>query len=469
MLKAIISVLLVLLYTSSSFATSYQYTESTVNFANPERGWFVYSDPVFATDTMRVLTAANLQGWRASYNSTLVHRYYLLKPYVDSAIPQSFLDDWLIADLNLVRSEGFKLIIRFTYNYNQGFSDEDTDLARVLDHIEQIRPIFAAHSDVIYAVELGFIGKWGEMHGSTNSLIGGAVGNHQTSMNQNSQDIVAKMLDVLPKETIMLMRYPYNKILYLFETVCNPCSCVAPASNNQSSIGYHMDAWAWNETDANTWSSNATERTAEKSYVHSDALYVPVIVVPGEDNEYARAQDVVNDIIRLRISAIDRLHFQALDLYQHWIDENEYDSIEIAMGYRYVLVSSEIPDTIDTATDLNLNMSLEISNVGGAGIYNARKLEIILRKQGTGEIYTVSLEHPSLATVLPFPGATETILINKPVPSDILLGTYDVLLNLPDASSNLEDDPDYSIQLGNINMWEAGTGYNDLAAEIIVQ
>ena len=41
-----------------------------------------------------------------------------------------------------------------------------------------------------------------------------------------------------------------------------------------------------------------------------------------------------------------------------------------------------------------------------------------------------------------------------------MAGEYNVYLNLPDPYASLHDNPDFSIRLANLNVWEETTGYN---------
>jgi hypothetical protein len=54
------------------------------------------------------------------------------------------------------------------------------------------------------------------------------------------------------------------------------------------------------------------------------------------------------------------------------------------------------------------------------------------------------------------------------LPSNLPLGTYDLLLNLPDPTTNLRNRVAYSVRLANQSVWEVSTGYNSLLHSIRV-
>lgn len=60
------------------------------------------------------------------------------------------------------------------------------------------------------------------------------------------------------------------------------------------------------------------------------------------------------------------------------------------------------------------------------------------------------------------PGTTSAVCLNFVVPSTLATGAYDVILNLPDASSSLANKPAARILLVNDGVQELTTRYNIL-------
>ena len=67
------------------------------------------------------------------------------------------------------------------------------------------------------------------------------------------------------------------------------------------------------------------------------------------------------------------------------------------------------------------------------------------------------------------PGSTVSLSLNFAVPSTLPTGTYDVILNLPDAYSSLRDEPLNRILMANAgNVQETDTRFNILGQVSVV-
>lgn len=104
-------------------------------------------------------------------------------------------------------------------------------------------------------------------------------------------------------------------------------------------------------------------------------------------------------------------------------------------------------------------MAFSVRNDGFATPYNQRKVEFILRNSTTNDRYYALVNaDPRQWQVDATTTVNESFCLNS-VPN----GTYDVLLNLPDASPTIYTNPNYAIQLANTSVWESTTGYNKLS------
>src|SRR5262249_3398903 len=65
------------------------------------------------------------------------------------------------------RRHELKLVVRAAYGFT-GRADraDPKDLGRILGPIRQLGAVFRGERDVLYAVQAGFLGPWGEWHGS---------------------------------------------------------------------------------------------------------------------------------------------------------------------------------------------------------------------------------------------------------------------------------------------------------------
>lgn len=190
----------------------HHYRSTTQPRPNPERGFraqlanyrrgqrpkgvdpggpFPYPDP------QRLLHAT-------SFNLSVVQVYCYLDSEVDTIDPV-FMSS-LEAGFARHRAAGIKQLLRFAYDAcapcDSCQAQGNYTTERVLKHIAQLKPFVRRNADVIYAMYAGFLGCWGEFHGSKLRLEGNSSA---VSM------IVAGVLDMLPPDRKVLMRYPFDK------------------------------------------------------------------------------------------------------------------------------------------------------------------------------------------------------------------------------------------------------------------
>lgn len=117
-MKPLITFFLFLLAGIPLFSQStINYTESTEDFPNPERGFYRYTETRSAS--YNVLDATTLAGYRnlntppsAGYSiySSLIFRYFFLEDFTGSAISQSYLDNMaldfiVLLDVSMLTTE----------------------------------------------------------------------------------------------------------------------------------------------------------------------------------------------------------------------------------------------------------------------------------------------------------------------------------------------------------------------------
>lgn len=436
-------------------AATTSYESSSENFPNPERGFFVPFDPVgsYATSPLQL---SDLQKAKSN-NMTLVRRIYLLSDYRNQPLSQSFLD-MITSDCKTARQAGVKLIVRFAYTWLGTGPDAPRD--RILSHLDQLQPIFAANYDVIGYMEAGFIGAWGQWNRSTNNL----VDNWTLGVTDDSRAIFSKILSVLPVERMVAVPYAKNKI-ELFNTTTPLASQEAFSGTNQARTGAHDDGFLSGSDDMGYYTYGKVER--DKQFLNLDNLYV---VAGGETASptppSSDCSNALTELARMRWSALNAFNNGSGDgtaVLQGWTTNGCMPEIQRRLGYRFRLSNSTTPDKIKPAG--SFSMSFQIVNDGWASPYNPRGLEVLLRNRQTGNEYYLPVnEDPRMW----MPGTTNVVKIVAGIPENMPPGEYQVLLNLPDPTTTLYNRPEYSIRLANQNIWEASTGYNSLLQSVIV-
>ncbi|MFD1629773.1 DUF4832 domain-containing protein [Pseudopedobacter beijingensis] len=474
------------------------YTESTADFPNPERGFYRYSET--RTSSFTVLDINTLKGYRllqsisnANYRvySTLVFRYYVLDNVKTTAIPQGTLDK-INEDMAAARTAGVKLIPRFVYTITSsssgGCSDGicppygDTSKEHILQHISDLKPVLHNNADVIACVQIGFIGIWGEQYytdyfGDPSSS--GGQGKLTDANWQDRAEVLAALLDAVPKSRMVQVRYPQQKQRYVYGV--NALVTAAPMTdaeafleNEKSRIGFHNDCFLSGPNDIGTYedygnsssnrSSSSTVVDALKDYKRKDSKYV---VVGGETCRPFTPDNNCEPAGRAQ-AAFAEMHYSYINAHYNnqvnnvWQTGGCMDNIKKNLGYRFVLQNAIFPDAVTAGN--NFAFTINLNNKGYASPYNARPVQLLLRKTGTQEITTLVIDTDIRKW---YTGAVK-LESAVTIPSDLAKGEYELLLNLPDAYESIASRPEFSIRLANNNVWEETTGYNKLNYKITV-
>ncbi|MFK8162631.1 MAG: DUF4832 domain-containing protein [Lewinella sp.] len=485
------------------------YSASTVDFTNPERGFYRYTET--RSGSYNPLTESQLAQFRNPYTpfgaqysivSSLAFRYFFLEDFKAGPISAAYLAG-VTADFAAARAAGVKIIPRFAYTDDVDgtgcpsficppYGDAPKNI--VLDHIDQLAPILEANKDVIAAVQMGFIGTWGENYYTDFFGDASPEGNGQLydADWENRGEVLAALLAAVPEERMVQVRYPQVKQRFVYgiqaPTTSAPLtSAEAFSGTDKARLGFHNDCFLASSADFGTYADygNGTpgspnpgvggDTTNLKPYFAQDSRYV---VVGGEtcaDGYNPQSNCSSTDPAAFGDSEMRRMHYSYLnsdynnDVNNDWQTGGCMDAIKRSLGYRFELVSGTYGNNVEQGSALTVD--LQLVNSGYAAPYNARGVELILRNIASGDVWTGSLDDdPRLWT--PEAGTT-SLNLGVCVPTFMPAGTYDLLLNLPDPMPSLHDNPDFSIRLGSllpgsVDGWEAATGYNDLGHQVTV-
>ncbi len=455
------------LWAMSAQASVITYTPDDLSvFPNPERG---FTDQLGGeralTDNNNhvVLTEAD---WYFDMEDpenadrrtqTLVMLMYYLKNYRTKDLSQQILQGFN-EDMQLLRQHGFKCVLRFAYDWQ---SKNDATLSWVQRHIEQLTPYLQANSDVIYVLEAGFVGRWGEWYYSYN------FGNETQELNANRRAVLQALLQACPADRFLLVRYPLIKLSYLGDEV--PLDATqAYTATTRARIGHHNDAFL------NAWGNDGTygrngdgpdDDPVLRAYIAQETLYVPN---GGETNV---EEHPLADIVSQRdttIAELRRYHWSfcgstyAEDVTDTWRENGTYQEMERILGYRLQLVQATLPNA--GVAGQQLPIQLRIRNTGCAPLYNPRTAYLVLQGPDT----TVSLPLSSDPRRWLPNGAETEIQESLTLPADLPEGTYQLFLHLPDAATTLAGDPRYAVRLANVGTWDATTGRNSLNATLAI-
>lgn len=387
---------------------------------------------------------------------SMVQGYCYLHKYVDKKISDEKLAA-LQADFDRAREEGVKYLLRFAYC--NGFDQPGPTLNRILSHIEQLTPIVRKNADVIYCLQIGWIGMWGEFHTDPNGLdqdpvaVGAVV------------DATLKMLPA--NRSTMMRRMAYRDIAE---------SKSSMVKKNIDRVGFFDDGFLANFTDAGTFLGAGTNRVAtdeedpEFAKVCEESARIPV---DGEcfwggwcDNVRMNPVSALERFVKHHYTTFNFTHvhepFDApgaidawketnftarmLKLYGLPCDENyfrhnpspsAYDYIRDHLGYRLEVIKSE-----GSLIDRAYSGRVVIRNVGTSRPINPREVYLVLyNDEGSAYEFATGIDAYSFE-----PWKEVTVELKGKLPKDAE-GIFHAALWLPDEEESIRLRPEYAITI----------------------
>ena len=372
---------------------------------------------------------------------TLIHRMYYLKSFRNSSLSAAQLNI-IQNDFYQLRQAGLKCILRFAYS--EGNGEPDAPMNIILGHLNQLKSLLQANADVIYVMQAGFIGAWGEWHTSSNGL-------------DNTTDettLVNKILSVLPSDRMIQVRTPASK-QNIFSRTSALTNAEAFNKTSIARVGHYNDGFLASSDDLGTF----TDTTVGKQYISDECLFVPL---GGETAGLSTFSIGSNAVYQM-----ERLHFSFLNsgyesnVLDSWISGGYMTDIKRRLGYRFQFLDAVISNSVKLGNALRFHLRLQ--NIGFAPLYNPYSLVLIIEKTDTKAKHYVQLPYDP-RTWLPNQVITLDTLIR--IPNGVSLGDYKLYLNSSDASDSIKNRVEYSIRFANANVWNATLGYNDLLSNV---
>lgn len=431
--------------------------DNTTVFKNPERGFTEELSRAVTASKPNVVKGQISSSWGQNEKMTLAVVLYNFKNFKGQPLPEAVLNGF-DEDMQELRNYGLKCVLRFAYTESQ--SDKvDAVPDTVQLHLEQLKPHLEANADVIYVLEAGFIGSWGEWYYTKN------YGNESQHMNANRRRVIQSLFANAPSDRFILFRYPMIKAEYLNDYT--PLTAAEAFQNTQKArMGCHNDAFLNNWGNDGTyvsWDESKSDDPAVRQYVADETLYVPnggetnVESSSTAEKVYAKAPD---EMSAYHWSFCGKSY--ATQVTNRWRSSGLFDTLNIHMGYRYNLLDAQFSD--EAAPAGKMNVTIRVRNAGYAPIYNERTAYIVL--QSSTKTYKLPLASDPRRW-LPN-GVITWINEQVDIPSDVPEGTYHLYLYMPDKYSSIAADPRYAVRFANVNVWDANTGYNDLGTTVTI-
>jgi len=469
---------------------------------NPERGWRIETLIAEPPGTQiwgrashlsgRVTPGYNENWWLLDtdryepYGLTLVQTYCYLDNFIGKPISDEKLA-LLQKSLDNLRKRGLKAMLRFAYERDMDKRGGPT-LDDILKHIDQLAPIIQINTDVIYVLQAGFVGAWGEWHSSTHNL----EGDHSTLAS-----IVAKVLNVLPPDRMTQVRVPKYKRWVLEQPILGGKhqildEQIAHTGISASRIGFHNDGFLANNTCGGTWTESpfySNPGNPEFDYMTTESPYVQIdgelfwsdiggkvdgmkaierfrlhhyssFSIAHSYSEREGKPFSIDEWIKTPITAeqlanaklpISDGYFK--DTFGNDVTRTVFEYITDHLGYRLEMQKATFPAIMQINDELAVEA--ELINRGFSAIHNPRKVYFVLIDTD-GKVCDFPIKGADPAKWQPFQPGDEDYkpLIHKleikaELPQEIKAGYYQLGIWMPDAYDSLCMDPRYAIRFAN--------------------
>ncbi|MGL4941826.1 MAG: DUF4874 domain-containing protein [Thermoguttaceae bacterium] len=481
---------------------------------NPERGWRTESiiaaktDGVFygpAQHVKRLLPPVYEEDfWIAdaekyeSFGLTIVQSYCYLTKYRDRLIPEDKLQS-LRNSLQHMRDRGFKALLRFAYETDMSDpARAGATREQILHHIDQLEPIVREYADVIYVLQAGFIGAWGEWHSAE----------FITMEDIESRAMILKrILQMLPEDRMTQLRVPLYKSTILKSPIFDDFFLVdaenAFSLKPATRIGFNNDGFLATNTDGGTWPVEpfGVRGNPDFDYITDES---PFLAVDGElfwsDMCYdgigprGAGGDGLLAAVRFRLHhyttfsiahshslregnnlSIDywqstpiteeQLRNEKMPISDGWfcdafgnpVVRSQFEYITDHLGYRLELQGATFSDKVKS--DETFDIAINLINRGFSAPINPRPIFITLIDADGNVTPLKTTANPRTWQPYQPNDANHTPLVHRiegewRLPEEIKPGHYKVGLYMPDPYEKIGADSRFAIRVANRNsMW----------------
>lgn len=446
------------------------FQESSADVKNPERGlykmveYFYHKRDGGVTSTTSSLTDSNNE------EGTLVMTLFYLFDFVDSDHISSDGLQYVRDVLTNVRNKGKKAIVRFAYN-NEHPSDyhQEPTKDQILNHITDLQPVLSDFKDIIYVVQAGFIGTYGEWYYTTNfSRFNGneeqrdfTVDGNKVTGYENRAAVLDALLTAVPESRQIELRTPFYKRYYLSpNSISSWTQLSAPGGTDANArLAFHNDAFLAGSSDMGTY-----HHDEDRPMWKQQSAWL----ICGGEAPYGNSYSLdYGDTFEEVRTALCDYHYSYLHhdtayhtgssggsrMMKYWHEQGWMPDIKKLLGYRLYLESAKIEGEGLTAGS-SVSVSMTIHNSGAAPVMNERPMKLVLLHNGSAVI----LEDQVGEVRLVASQASKTFTVTVTLPRDIVAGDQ-LALWLPDAATGLQSREEYSIRLANSDV-EWSSGYN---------
>ena len=361
-----------------------------------------------------------------------------------------------------VRQNGLKAIVRFAYGFTgRDYRSDPKDMDRILGHIRQLGKVFLENRDVLYGVQAGFLGPWGEWHGSN--------WGDPPSL-QARRSVLFALLDAVPGPVTVHVRRPmFIRDIFAGDPGgAEITEATAYGGSRLSRVGWHDDALLSLPTDMGTYAQRGWDRERELRWCAEHGRFTPF---GGRRSLHRLARR------SHRSSANWNCSTRRTSTAATTGERSRVGGKRRIGAARPTNISNAGSDTASWRTACastkvvtaggTLRVELDLHNAGFASPHMPRDVALVL-SQGD-RTHRVALTDVDPRRWTPEAG-TISLRGAMPIPADARGGRWRLALQLADPSPSLSGDGRYAIRLANEGItFDEAHGGNVLAEDVEIR
>lgn len=400
---------------------------------------------------------------------TLLQLYIYLTEWVDKPISQAGLDN-IQTLFNGVKNQGYKVILRFAYNWEGTGNATNATKERIEGHLEQLKPILDANRGLIATIQAGFIGAWGEWHSTGDQSMRNAV--------------VNGLLNIFPTPYCIQMRYPNQK---------NAITGVN--QSDKTRVGFANDYFTAGEHELAP-GNDFVPGTTDYAQVETESPYFFMSgEIPYNENTEWGLSKTINTMNTLKI--LRDHHYSAFDISQNYdlnitswkrrkvypsilstnkilfsedyfkneegktVARSYYEFVRDHLGYRLNLLNT----TKVSGENGSLVYDIQLTNTGFATVINPKPFYLVLIDENNNVVKEIKLNDVNPRDWQPFDPTAKTYeILTHSVKGSVatgVSGTCKIGIWMPDEQNNLQYNNTYDVRWAlneNLSHWSDNEG-----------
>ena len=415
------------------------FEESGKELKNPNRGFYsMYGFPIGDTE-QNYYQQLGQKMYNDSNALSLIQ--INLREYKNGSITVAGLKN-IYALFEALKAQNKQYIVRFLYDWSGKATETEPESIQIIfNHMNQLKPVLEEYQTIIFTLQGNFVGDCGEMHGSV----------HMTE--ESMKKLMYQLMENTPQNMFLSVRTPQQ-----WRMITGIDNISDGASNSVLQLGLFNDGMMGTELDTGTYGTVSKvesgiygkwTREEELSFQEELCRYVPnggEVIIENPFNDFESA---VQSMRTMHVTYLNQAYDgKVLEKWANTVVTEPgcyygMDGLSYAsrmLGYRH-LIDTVLLDYSFWQDELNVTVN--VKNVGFAPIYKEPGKYITIINMGTGVIQSFPVE-AELRNLVGGNDKNQILDITKKISlAGLEPGEYKVFFNMKDT------DSDWNLELAN--------------------